>query len=168
MLQQRPLARRYAGSLCHSCQGCRYVLGKRAQLYFLCELSSTRYPVQPQLSCERYQASATAWLSLPSEGATPYLTRERLVWVGPPLGAPLRVRLGAPQLFAELFGEGEPLPAARPAPRSALMWLPDPAREGTGQLTWTEQPQKGHALAWSERVLSLRAGQELSLSGASS
>jgi len=168
MLQQRPLARRYAGSLCHSCQGCRYVLGKRAQLYFLCELSSTRYPVQPQLSCELYQASATAWLSLPSEGATLNPTRERLIWMGPSLRSPLSVRLGAPQPFAELFGEGEPLPPAQPAPRSALMWLPDPAREGTGQLTWTELPQKGHALAWSERVLSFRAGQELCLSGASS
>lgn len=150
--------RPYGISQCMSCSGCRFVLGKRQQTYFMCERKEPRYPVQPQLSCRAAQPLPVIYLKLISGGRE---LVEPLRWVASLPEVPLTFRLGEVLSWRTLGGgEVEP-PEERATPSSALLWSPD--RGDAGRLLWTTEPQRGRTLAWSERVLSLSEGVVLTL-----
>jgi len=151
--------RPYGISQCMSCVGCRFVLGKRQQTYFMCERKEPRYPVQPQLSCRVAQPLPVVHLKVMSEGQE--LT-DSLRWVAPLPKLPLTFKLGEAMTWRQLgWGEGGP-PEERNVPSSALLWSANERGE-EGRLLWTAEPQRGRALAWSERALRLSEGALLIL-----
>ena len=144
--------RPYAQSLCLRCVGCRFVLGKGAQVYLMCDRTSTRYPAQPRLSCASFEGASVVKVSV--EG---WREPEQLTWVAPRLRGEVSARLNTPLHLRELFERpSEALRSLKSlnAPASALFWRPFSEGEPQqGELVWSLTPARGVLLAWSDRAL---------------
>jgi hypothetical protein len=55
-----PEPRPFPASLCHRCQGCRYVTSAKGSTFLMCERLPVRYLPQPVLTCPAFLARGAA------------------------------------------------------------------------------------------------------------